>query len=311
MTALPPGTLLLSLALDGTWATTGHPEFCPDINPVGCAMMPVPTEWHDLALGFAELRLHAELRLTRWLAADLLWGVRLVSVHFTLEDAATRQPIVPPFGPEIHHRTETLIGSTDPWISLRAAKQLGPWAFLFRLGATLPVGNTVPNPFDLGRQGISHEHIQFGTGTVDPLAEVGLRRNLGHFTWSAFLLAKASLYANPHGYQAGSQLLAGTHLFSDLWTRRWTFALGALVYNEQPERWNGVEEAEGNLGRTDALLDTSIAVLLGQWSLALVARFPVYSHSVGEQLATPAIFELSLARPFALWHPKPSGPVER
>jgi hypothetical protein len=299
---LPPrGTLNLALSLSGTGAHTGHVESCPDINGPGCAAMPVPDEWHDLTLFFGELRLHAEYGIAAWLSADLLWSLRVVHVGFVLEDAATRMPITPPFGPDLHHRTETLVGLSDPWLSLRAAKTLGRWAFVFRAGLTLPVGSTVPNPFELGREGKVHEHIQFGTGTVDPLVGVELRRGVGRFSVAAWMLAKASLYANWNRYQAGSQLLAGANLSSDLWTRRWWFLLGALVYDEQPEHWDGVTETEGNLGRTDVMLDTAVAWRFrGRWSVTLSARIPLFSHAVGAQLNTPAIGEIGIARSFDL-----------
>jgi hypothetical protein len=293
--------LNLALSITGTGAHTGHVETCPDINGPGCAMMPVPPEWHDLTLFFGELRLHAEYGITSWLSADLLWSLRVVHVGFVLEDAATRMPITPPYGPDIHHRTETLVGLTDPWLSLRAAKVIGPWAFAFRLGLTFPVGSTVPNPFELGREGKPHEHIQLGTGTVDPLVGVEVRRILRRFTLTAWMLAKTSLYQGSNGYQAGSQLLGGVNLSSDLWAPKWWFMLGALVYNEQPERWSGITETEGNLGRTDLMLETSISRRFARkWIVTLSARVPLYSWAVGAQLNTPAIAELSLARSFDL-----------
>jgi hypothetical protein len=299
---LPPrGTLNLALSVTGTGAHTGHVESCPDINGPGCAAMPVPDEWHDLKLFFGELRLHAEYGILDWLSVDLLWSLRVVHVGFQLEDAATRMPITPPFGPDIHHRTETLVGPTDPWLSMRAAKIVGPWAFVFRLGMTLPVGSTVPNPFELGREGLPHEHIQFGTGTVDPIAGADVRRQIGRFTLAAWMLAKASLYQNSHAYRAGSQLLTGLNLSSALWTSRWWFMLGALVYNEQPEHWSGLTETEGNLGRTDLMLDTAVTWrFVGKWTVTLAAKVPLYSHAVGAQLNTPAIGELAFSRPFDL-----------
>jgi hypothetical protein len=299
---LPPkGTLNLTLSITGTGAHTGHVESCPDINGPGCAMMPVPDEWHDLSLFFGELRLHAEYGITRWLSADLLWSLRVVHVGFQLQDAVTRQPIVPPFGPDLHHRTETIVGMTDPWLSARAAKLVGRWAFVFRAGVTLPVGSTVPNPFELGREGLEHEHIQLGTGTVDPLAAVELHRAVGRFSVAGWMLAKTSLYENGYHYRAGSQLIAGANGSSDLWLGSWWFMLGALVYDEQPEHWAGVTETEGNLGRVDLMLDTAISWRFhGRWSATLSARIPLWSHSVGAQLSTPAIGELGISRSFDL-----------
>jgi hypothetical protein len=77
--------------------------------------------------------------------------------------------------------------------------------------------------------------------------------------------------------------------------------LGGLVYNEQAERWSGVTETEGNLGRTDIMLDTAISWrFVGRWSVTLVARVPLWSQAVGAQLNTPAIVELAISRPFDL-----------
>jgi hypothetical protein len=298
---LPRGTLNLALSFSGTGARTGHAEHCPDINGPGCAAMPVPDEWHDLRLFFGELRLQAEYGITDWLSIDLMWALRIVRVDFELQDHGTRMPIAPPYGTELHHRTETLVGLTDPWLSLHAAKVLGRWAFVFRAGLTLPVGSTVANPFALGRRGEAHQHIQMGTGTVDPLAGVELRRALGRFSLTGWLLARASLYENRHGYRAGSRVLAGVSVASDLWRDRWWFTLGALVYNEQPERWDGLTETEGNLGRTDLLVDTAITWRFhGRWAATLGARVPFYSHAVGAQLNTPAIAQLTLSRSFDL-----------
>ena len=87
---------------------------------------------------------------------------------------------------------------------------------------------------------------------------------------------------------------------TDLKKRIW-FTLGALVYHEKPERWDGVVETEGNLGRTDLMLETAIAWrFTGQWTLGLSARVPVWSHITGAQLTTPAIGELLISRPFQL-----------
>ncbi len=264
-------------------------------------MMQVPPEWHDVTLYYAELRLHAEYGFTDWLAVDLQWSLRMVVERFVLEDLATRLPIAPPFGVDLHHRNETLIGPTDPWLSLHGAKRVGPWTFLFRGGATLPIGSTVPNPFVLADEGKVHEHIQFGTGTIDPFAEVEVRHAAPHLLLAALVLGKASLYQNSNGFKAGAMLLGGLHAWSDLFTERWSFGVGAIAYNEQPETWDGVQQNEGNLGRTDLMLDTSVALRLPRKvTLSFSARIPFYTIASGEQLSTPAIVEISFTRPFQL-----------
>jgi hypothetical protein len=90
-------------------------------------------------------------------------------------------------------------------------------------------------------------------------------------------------------------------LASDLWLPRWWFMLGAFVYDEQPERWNGITESEGNLGRTDVLLESAVTWRFARrWTVTASARVPVFSHAVGAQLNTPAVGELTIARPFDL-----------
>jgi len=213
----------VSLSVTATGAHTGPVESCPDINGPGCAAMPVPDEWHDLTLFFGELRLHAEYGILSWLSADLFWSLRVVHVGFQLEDAATRMAIAAPYGPDLHHRTETLVGPSDPWLSLRAGKTLGPWALAVRAGVTLPVGSTVPNPFALGDMGISHEHTQFGTGTFEPIAGVEAYRMFGGVTVDAYALTIQSLYENGYGYKAGDRYALGLGAASDLGTAKWRF----------------------------------------------------------------------------------------
>lgn len=296
------GVLNLSLSALGTYTQTGHEEHCPDINGPGCAAMEVPAQWHDLRLFFGELRLQASYGVTPWLALDLMAAVRVVHIEFALQDLA-RRPITPPFGEEIHHRTETLAGLSDPWIGLRFSSSIAGragWEATLRLGATAPLGATVENPFRLGREGREHQHIQFGTGTVDPWAEGSIQRQLGRFTLGAWALGKATLYENRHGYRAGTMLMGGARLSSGPWRSRWRVQAGALIYHEEPERWDGVVETEGNLGRTDLMLEAAVSCRLrGEVSLSLGAKVPVWSRITGAQLSTPALLELT-----ALWSPQ-------
>lgn len=260
----------------------------------------MPEQWHALRIFFGDLRLQGSYSLTEWLAADLMGSLRVVRIGFELQDL-DRRPIAQPYGEELHHRDETLVGLSDLWLALRFSGELQGLGLTARLGATLPVGTTVENPFRLGREGRAHQHIQFGTGTVDPFAEVLLQREIGRFALSGWLLARLPLYENQHGYRAGTLLSGGIRAASDLWLRRWHFLLGALVYHEQPERWSGVIETEGNLGRTDLMLE-AVATwrFAGPWALSVGARFPLHSWIVGAQLNTPALVDLTIARPFQL-----------
>ena len=71
----------------------------------------------------------------------------------------------------IHHRTETISGFADPVVQGRyRLSGSGGQRLRFDVmaGMSLPFGGIQPDPFALGRQGRSHQHLFFGTGTFDP-----------------------------------------------------------------------------------------------------------------------------------------------
>jgi hypothetical protein len=80
--------------------------------------------------------------------------------------------------------------------------QLGP--LLVGAGLSLPIGQTVENPIVLGREGKVHEHIQFGTGTFDPLVSVLWTTPLPWLGSSILAAADGQfpLYENSKGYRA-------------------------------------------------------------------------------------------------------------
>jgi len=134
-----------------------------------------------------------------------------------------------------------------------------------------------------------------------PFAEVGIERRIDRFSAEGWLLAKAALYRDPYGYQAGNQILGGLRVASDLWTPRWRFLLGVVAYREEAERWSGVIETEGNLGRTDLIVETSATWRFSDpWAITASVRAPVATWAVGGQLNTPAIAEVTISRSFDL-----------
>jgi len=101
-----------------------------------------------------------------WIDLELqaFYDVKNVHAKYRLPDGT---PYDNPEG-NLHHRTEKLEGVSD--FKLYWNFNVDGW----RLGAgvNLPVGRIEPNPYALGALGLFHEHIQFGTGTCDPLARV-------------------------------------------------------------------------------------------------------------------------------------------
>ena len=223
---------------------------------------------------------------------EYLGSLRQVTTRIRFEDL-DRRPIVVPDG-DIHHRDETLVGPGDPWLTAVKGWRMGAWSAALRGGVTIPLGKTEENPFELGRRGLPHQHIQFGTGTWDPLAGAGLARRFGEVIASASVLARLPVSENGHGYRAGRRVLVSTSA-----DRRiggpWRAQLGLDYGHETAETWSGRIEEEGNLGRSDLLLAAAIVRSFGGRALILTARVPLRTRSNGVQIDYPAIVSVGWA----------------
>jgi hypothetical protein len=269
-----------------------HLEGCPDLGPA-CASRSLPTYQHDQQVTPIDLSFDGELGLVPHLAVEVVAGLRAVHERIAYLDLQGA-PYLPEL-PDTHHRNETLVGPTDPWLLLHAGTALGEFTLSAKGGLTLPLGSTVSNPFALGRQGIAHEHIQLGTGTFDPIVGASVGRGFGKVNVNLWTLDRFTLSANRHGYRSGHRLLFGARASSALGLPDWSFSLGADVSRETPERWDGVIEQEGNLGRTDLLLGASAhRTLTKNLGMTLGIKVPVASKMQGEQASYPALLTLSV-----------------
>jgi hypothetical protein len=205
-----------------------------------------------------------------------------------------RQPYTPP-NPGLHHRNETLAGIADPHLLLHVGRQ-GTWSTAGRFGISVPVGRTEANPFELGRQGLRHQHNQFGTGTWDPLLGGSLGRTIGPFDLQINALVRLTLAENRHGYRAGNRY----SVMADA-TRRlgpvWRAEGGLLLAREEAERWDGRVESEGNLGRTDLFLSLGAArTVSSRDALSVRLQRPLVTEATGEQVEIPAVLSLAWSR---------------
>jgi hypothetical protein len=212
--------------------------------------------------------------------------LRHVTGRIRFEDL-DRRPIVVPDG-DIHHRNETLVGPGDPWLMAVAGRRIGPWSAALRGGVTIPLGRTEPNPFELGRRGLPHQHIQFGTGTWDPLAGATVGRRFGEVMAMASVLARLPVSENSHGYRAGRRVSVTTSADRRI-AGPWRAQAGLDYSREMAETWDGRIEEEGNLGRSDLLLSAGLARQFGTRALSLTAKVPLRTQSNGVQIDYPAI----------------------
>jgi len=220
--------------------------------------------------------------------------LRAVRDRIRFEDLA-RQPYTPP-NPDTHHRNETLAGMADPELSAIASTSRAGWTIGASLGASIPLGRTEPNPFALGRAGLPHQHIQFGTGTVDPMLAASLGHGYGALQVTAAASARLPFYENGRGLRTGDRF-SGSLGASAPVAEHWSASATVTATREQAEKWSGRIEEEGNLGRTDVMLGLGLARAvprIGAFSLS--AQIPLLTRSIGEQVKYPVIVALGWSR---------------
>ena len=251
--------------------------------------------YHDLNVTLSETMLITAVGLTRNAGLEWWAPLRTVTTRVRFVDAE-RRPFVSEEA-DLHHRNETRAGPGDPWLLLHLARTGGAWTVAPRLGVTIPLGHTEGDPFDLGRRGLAHQHVQLGTGTWDPVLGLAAGRRLGEVGLSVSTLARLTAYENEPGYRAGNRYQAALNLDRGLGAV-WRVTSGLELAREDAERWQGLhDEEEGNLGRTDLRLAFGLVrSIRGVGGLSLSVRIPLVTRARGAQLDYPALVSVGLAR---------------
>jgi hypothetical protein len=247
---------------------------------------------HDQRLYVSQLELVAARGLRRGVGLQVILPLRHVTTRIDFTDPIGR-PFPTQEGP-LHHRDETLLGPADPWLLVQAGRAAGTWRFGVRGGVTVPLGRTEPDPMALGDAGQVHQHIQFGTGTWDPLLGAAVSRRAGRATLTLQGMSRFVVGTNEHGYRAGHRAQAGLAATIPLGDHgHWRVQLGLDVAHEAAERWHGHEGSEeGNLGRTDWLIGAGVGH--GRWTAGL--QVPVVTRVVGAQLDYPVVVSVGWSR---------------
>jgi hypothetical protein len=250
--------------------------------------------FHEEDLTISEIAFVTEAGLAHGLGVEAVVPWRWVRTRIRFENLQ-HQPIEVPNG-SIHHRNETLSGPGDPWLLLHGARGVGAWTVAARAGISIPLGRAEPNPFELGRRGLPHEHIQFGTGTWDPVAGVSAGRRFGQVGFVVHALARLVFGTNAHGYQAGDRFYASAALDRRI-AGAWRAIAGLDLAREQTETWDGRIETEGNLGRTDFLASIGVTRPLGRaGGFHVTAKIPLVTRATGAQVRYPVIVALGFSR---------------
>jgi len=253
---------------------------------------------HIVDIGMLEWDLDVQIGVHRRFAVEIQLPIRTTIIRASFED---RQGDSLPGFQSIHHRDETIAGVGDVLlggrIGLVLPEDVPRWTLALRPGVSLPSGNIEPDPFELGERGDEHQHMFFGSGTVDPV--LGLDTNLAFDKWAlvGWAVGKAPLYANQYDYRGSRVAVGGLGARSGFGLKRWSFLLQPEVYFETPARWSG--SAARNSGRTSLLATAGVFARPSERvQVHLLAKIPYYTHSKGGQLRWPFVALLGFTYTF-------------
>jgi hypothetical protein len=293
----------LGLRLSGTLVDASHevgPEDYERDPRTGQPLATQPAE-HLLDLALFAFDLEASLGFSDRGAIEVLLPLRMASIDASFPDESG----VPIEGfSSIHHRSETLFGPGDLEIAgrfrLLAPSHDRSVTIDLRAGLSFPTGGTEENPYRLTAQGLEHQHVFFGSGTLDPILGLEAQISFDSFDLSAFVSGRASLYRNVHGLRRGARMSLGTAVVHSFGLEDWQFRLGPELYAEAPETWQDGERSE-NSGRIDLIAAGGVTWrATSSTVLELLLRKPFTLSSEGGQLEIPLTVSIGAQKSFDL-----------
>lgn len=214
----------------------------------------VPNHRHHVNLNIYRTDIGIKYYLTpRWiLEANLPYETKIQEARVEKIDPVTEEQWnAIKLNGYIHHRNETYTGPADADILvghyIRGVFKENDF-LIGRIGSTIPFGKTEENPWPLGEQGLEHLHLQFGTGTFNPVGDIHysfpLYRGL---TTQKSLRVKFPFYENTKTYRGSRELTytAGLNYRLNDWL---AFQAGYLGFYQSYAYWDG--ELDINTGLT-------------------------------------------------------------
>lgn len=251
-------------ALAGFNFEGGHPAF-EGLDTAG-NVVSVPEFNHVVSLDYQRIEL--ELRYTfadHWAAwLRIPYEIKDQSVEIVIPGSATpaEQAVMLRNG-EIHHRDQIYSNVSD--LNLLVAKGSRNWLsegdlLVLAVGSSVPVGRTEEDPFLSADLGLQHLHLQFGTGTFDPLVELSYNRPVGTRTFlGTYIAGRFPLYANSKGYRGPPEVTAslnGRYRISG----RMSLKARGIFFLQGYGQWSGERDINSGLVSVGSLLGASIAL---------------------------------------------------
>ncbi len=185
----------------------------------------------------------------------------------------------------IHHDNETLTGPSDfkLLVAHRKLKLLREGDGLdIAFGTSLPTGATQKDPFKAAAAGLEHEHIQFGTGTFDPLIELYYTAPLSaSFTLGAFGVGRFPLYENSKTYQGPMEVTSGVTLLYGV-NSRVILQSSLTGYYQGFAHWDGVRDINSGLRSLNGRIGATFITKRGT-ALGLAIRQPIAQETLDKE----------------------------
>ncbi|MBK8254033.1 MAG: hypothetical protein IPK82_15385 [Polyangiaceae bacterium] len=273
-----------------------HLAECPDLGPECYGPIAPTPYYHRVELWASDINLDVSYGVTSWFAAEARLALRIVDTTPTYSELDGSPKLVPN---DIHHHDRTLAGPGDPWITARFGGAFGKLTTAARVGVSLPLGSTEPNPYTLARDGRWHEHTQLGSGTVIPIIGFGLSYNTESVELALSAIGFFSLSTNGYGFRAPSRFFAGLRGSVPLLKGRLAPIATFDVAHESNEMWDGLPGLEGNSLRTDLLVGLGLSFeFVKDFRAEVIARGRVARFSEGVSFDTPGFIQASVATHF-------------
>ena len=282
---LAPGALRFSLTtLYGSNFEGGHfsrQGTAPDGSAVS-----VPLYRHEVSLDYMRVELALQYAVADgWdIVGRIPWEQKRQHAGIaTIDPAGSDDREAMQRNIDLHHRSVTVRGVGDLMVLARRRRS-AVWrdgdALTLSGGATIPTGRTVENPYHLGEQGLRHLHIQFGTGTFDPLLEASYSAPVaGRVSAGAYLAGRFPFYENKRTFRAPPDATLGLHV-AHRTTDRLQLRLESALYAQGYGYWAGQQDENTGLLATSA---TAGATWQGDAvSLSADVRVPLTQRTLTE-----------------------------
>ena len=185
----------------------------------------------------------------------------------------------------IHHRDETYRGFSDFSLLLSHRRRdilRDSDHLVASLGSSIPIGKTEEDPFALGDAGLEHLHIQFGTGTFNPLAELHYGTPLfGDLSLNASIRGQFPFYENKKTYRGSVELTSTAEVKYRLldWL---AFHATYLRFYQSYAYWDGEQDINSGLILNSGLVGTTLNTGYGV-PVRFSVMFPLHQRTLSDE----------------------------